>query len=51
LAASHPLELRFFEVGRDPDVVHGDNHEQALSRLDAVSKLDSLSSDHALTGA
>src|SRR6267378_5683575 len=43
----HPFELRLFKVGRDPNVVQGNDHEQALSRLDAVAEFYSLASDHA----
>src|SRR3984893_3678214 len=47
LARPYPFELRLLEVRGDPDVVHGNDHQQALSRLDAVPDLYGLSSDHA----
>src|ERR1043166_987287 len=47
LAGSHPFELRLFEVCRNPDIVQGNDHKQALSRLDTMSKLNRFSSDHA----
>src|SRR6266478_2582307 len=47
LAGSHLSELRLFEIGRDPNVVQGNDHEQALTRLDAMAKLNGFSADHA----
>src|SRR5262249_49250334 len=44
---SHPFELRLFEIRSDPDIVQGNNHEQALSWLDAVTQLDRFATDHA----
>ena len=47
LAGYHPFELRLFEVCSDPDVVQGNDHKQALPRLDTMSKLNRFSSDNA----
>ena len=43
----HVSELRFFEVCSNPDVVQGNDHEQALTRLDTMAQFDRFSSDHA----
>src|SRR5205807_6387787 len=47
LTRSHSSELRLFEVRRDPDIVQGNDYEQALPRLHVMTKLHSLSPDHA----
>ena len=47
LARPHPFKLRLFEVRSDPDVVQWNDHKQALSRLNAMTKLNRFSSDNA----
>ena len=41
------FELRFFEVCGNPDVIQGNDREEALSRLNAMAELNCFSSDDA----
>src|SRR5216684_1768423 len=46
LASPDLAQLRFLEVSGDPDIVERNDREQLLSRLHALSNLDSFLSNH-----
>jgi len=47
LPCSHSSELRFLEIGRDPDVVQRNDHKETLSWLHALAEFHRFSSNHA----
>ena len=45
LSRLHFLQLRLFEISRDPEVIHRNNREQLLARLDPLACFHGLASD------
>ena len=45
LPGLHLLQLRFFEIGCDPEVIHGNDGQQLLSGLNALAGLHSFAAD------